>query len=161
MCRFSYAICLSYDEAEESVQDMFVNLWEKAPGLTIGISVKAYLYTSARNYTLNAISRKQREIRNLNEYAENTNGYEQDEKMPDTEISGLITKGINTLPAKCREIFILCKQEGLTYEEISEYLNVSKKTVDNQMGIALHKLRDFLGSKMEKLMIFLIFYLFS
>lgn len=63
LCRFSYAICLSQADAEECVQDMFVNLWEKAPALKIDTSPKAYLYTSVRNFTLNAIKKELIELR--------------------------------------------------------------------------------------------------
>jgi len=160
LCRFSFAICLSQADAEESVQDMFVNLWEKAPTIRIETSIKAYLYTSARNYTLNTIQKQQTEQRYLNEYAELVDEEGTDDKLDDMQISQLIRTGVSVLPEKCREIFILCKQEGLTYDEIAEYLNVSKKTVDNQMGIALRKLREYLHPKLQKLLIVLFFYLF-
>lgn len=159
LCRFSFAICLSQEDAEENVQEMFVQLWEKAPSIEIGTSVKAYLYTSTRNYTLNAIKKQQTELRHLNEYSGNENSHEQDEKVSDKEISRLIQSGVDTLPDKCREIFILCKQEGLTYEEIATYLNISEKTVDNQMGIALRKLRDFLRPQLKKISVTLLFYI--
>lgn len=160
LCRFSFAMCLSHEEAEESIQEMFVRLWEKAPEIKIDISVKAYLYVSTRNYTLNTIKKRQTEQHYLAEYLEYTADCELDEKKSDTEISRLIQSGIDALPDKCREIFILCKQEGLTYEEISAYLHISEKTVDNQMGIALRKLRDYLHPKLQKLMATLFSYLF-
>lgn len=153
LCRFSYAICLFKEDAEESIQDMFVHLWEKAPTIHIDTSVKAYLYTSARNYTLNAIHKQQTEQRYLSEYPEYTDDSEKNKAISDAEISQLIQEGVKTLPTKCREIFILCKQEGLTYEELSVYLNIPEKTVDNQMGIALRKLREYLRPKLQKLLI--------
>lgn len=153
-------MCLSKEDAEESIQDMFVRLWEKTPDVNIDTSLKAYLYTSARNYTLNAIKKQQIERNYLNEYSENGELQESDEKMSEAEIGQLIQLGVDTLPEKCREIFILCKQEGLTYEEIAEYLNISKKTIDNQMGIALRKLRDYLQPRVKKLLIVLFFYIF-
>ncbi len=151
LCRFSFAMCLSHEDAEESVQEMFVNLWEKAPQIEIGTSIKAYLYASTRNYTLNAIKKQQTEQHYLNKYSEYKKGYEQEDEISSLEIAKLIQSGVETLPEKCREIFILCKQEGLTYEEIATYLDVSKKTVDNQMGIALRKLRDYLQPKLKKI----------
>ncbi|NDV79289.1 RNA polymerase sigma-70 factor [Dysgonomonas sp. 511] len=159
LCRFSFAICLSHEDAEESVQDMFVHLWEKAAAINIDTSVKAYLYTSARNYTLNVIKKQQTEQRHLDVYSEYVEGHDSDEKMSDAQIAALIQSGINTLPERCREIFILCKHEGLTYEEIADYLNISKKTIDNQMGIALRKLRDYLQPKLKKLPLISILYL--
>jgi len=160
LCRFSYAICYSKEDAEESIQEMFINLWEKAPMLQIETSVKAYLYTSARNYTLNTIQKQQTELRHLGEYAGLVEDNESEASLDDSQISQLIRIGVSTLPEKCREIFIMCKQEGLTYDEIAEYLNVSKKTVDNQMGIALRKLRENLYPKLQKILLILFFYLF-
>ena len=157
LCRFSYAICLSKEDAEESIQDMFFNLWEKAPSLHIETSLKAYLYTSSRNYTLNTIKKRQTEQHHLNEYSEHEESHSTEEKIPDAEIGQLIQSGVNTLPEKCREIFTLCKYEGLTYEEIAEYLDISKKTIDNQMGIALRKLREYLHPKLKKILVILLF----
>lgn len=157
LCRFSYTICLSQTDAEESVQDMFVNLWEKAPTVNIDTSLKAYLYRSARNYTLNILKKQQTEEHHLSQYAEIEEADEISEKTPDAEIGRLIQAGVNTLPDRCREIFVLCKQEGLTYEEIAEYLNISKKTIDNQMGIALRKLREYLYPMLKKISILLFF----
>lgn len=157
LCRFSYAICLSQENAEECVQEMFVHLWEKAPVIKIETSVKAYLYASVRNYTLNAIQKQQTELHYINEYTQQQQYEQEEEKLSNEDISCLIQSGIDVLPDKCREIFILCKQEGLTYDELATYLNISEKTVDNQMGIALRKLREFLRPKLQKLLLTLLF----
>lgn len=157
LCKFSFAMCLSQEDAEESVQEMFVNLWEKAPQIEIGTSIKAYLYASTRNYTLNAIKKQQTEQHHLNKYSESEKGNDQEDEISSVEIAKLIQSGVETLPEKCREIFILCKQEGLTYDEIAAYLDVSKKTVDNQMGIALRKLRDYLQPKLKKISVVSLF----
>lgn len=159
LCRFSFVICQSREDSEESVQDMFVQFWEKASQLEIDISIKAYLYTSTRNYTLNTIKRGQIEQNHQGKYVELMDTDDDDkDKIADTDLSKLIQAGVNTLPEKCREIFVMCKQEGLTYEEIATYLDVSTKTVDNQMGIALRKLREYLQPKLQKMLIILLFY---
>lgn len=159
LCGFSYAICVSHEEAEEYVQEMFIHLWEKAPTIAIDTSVKAYLYTATRNYTLNGIRKKQTELRHLTEYSETIDAEEPPPTITNCEMAGLIQTGIETLPVKCREIFILCKQEGLTYEEVANYLCVSEKTIENQMGIAIRKLREYLHPLLEKLLLFIFFYL--
>ena len=55
-----------------------------------------------------------------------------------------IQTAVDALPTKCRKIFMLSRNAGMTYEEIAEELDLSKKTVENQMGIALKKLRESL-----------------
>lgn len=161
LCRFSYATCLSQEDAEENIQDMLVNFWERAPFINIQTSVKAYLYTAARNFTLNAI--KSLEARRPVSGEAPESGFYVDDEDPnrDAEIARLIQSGVELLPEKCREIFILCKQEGLTYEEISTYLSVSEKTVDNQMRIALRKLREYLHPKLQKILAIIFLYLFT
>jgi len=161
LCRFSFALCYSQEDAEESVQEMFIYLWEKAPDIRIDISVKAYLYTSTRNYTLNIMKKNLTEQNYRNAYAEQADSEEDERAISDAQISELIGQGVKILPEKCREIFILCKMEGLTYEEISEYLKISEKTVENQMGIALRKLREYLHPKLQRILNLIIFSLFS
>lgn len=157
LCRFSFAICQSREGSEENVQEMFFQLWEKAPHLEIDISLKAYLYTSTRNYTLNSIKKKQIEQNYLEKYPDFIENNEDEGTIADTDLSNLIQAGVKTLPEKCREIFVMCKLEGLTYEEIANYLEVSTKTVDSQMGIALRKLREYLYPKLQKMLIYLLF----
>lgn len=162
LCRFSFTINNLQEDAEECVQDMFVHLWEKAPELELHTSVKAYLYTSTRNYTLNAIKASAQRCSIGNEdieklhadfYAESTPA---DQLEQEGRIARLIQSGIQQLPLKCREIFILSKQEGLTYEEIAAYLNISEKTVENQMRIALRKLKEDLYPAFKEM----LFYVF-
>ena len=69
-------------------------------------------------------------------------------------------KAIEKLPGKCRQIFILNKLEGLTQKEIAEYLGISVKTVENQVAIAVSKLRDELKPFMHLFPIGLIFIIF-
>lgn len=138
---------------------MFVHLWEKAPVVNIETSLKAYLYTSARNYTLNLIKKQQTERNYMTQYSTDGPLQEQDEHVSEAEIGQLIQMGVSTLPEKCREIFILSKQEGLTYDEISEYLDISKKTIENQMGIALRKLRDYLQPRVKKILMAVFIYI--
>ncbi|WP_163175844.1 RNA polymerase sigma factor [Bacteroides sp. 51] len=177
LCRFSFATCLSKEDAEENVQDMFVHLWEKAPTLEVTASIKAYLYTSVRNHTLNAIRKRQTELCHIESgtgesgesgeapepgfYAGGEPEWEAGGSASEAEIARLIQSGVELLPEKCREIFVLCKQEGLTYDEIATYLNVSGKTVDNQMRIALRKLREYLRPKLQKILAIVFLFLFT
>jgi RNA polymerase sigma-70 factor (ECF subfamily) len=59
---------------------------------------------------------------------------------------------IEQLPPKCKETFLLSKKEGLTYVEIATHLNVSIKTVENQMNIAFSTIRKKLGKKMHTIL---------
>lgn len=155
LCRFAYSMTLSEEDAEESVQEMFVAFWQKAPSLDIEISLKSYLYRATRNQVLNAIKKKQVEMQYSSTYYDELDLSENSQILSDEEINKIIKLGVEKLPEACRQIFILAKYEGLSYEEIAEYLNISKKTIENQMGIALKKLREYLNPIMKKLLVLL------
>ena len=121
------------------VQQVFVDLWTKQNFHQLQ-SVKAYLYVSVYNRSLNFIQSHKRFL--------------SEEKIPETSVTDpgveenelrvVIARAIETLPDRCKEIFLLSREEEMTYNEIATHLNLSVKTVERQMGIALAKVRDYL-----------------
>ena len=149
LCLFATGIVKNPETAEEVVQSTFVKIWENRGTIKINTSVKNYLFTAVRNRCLNQL--EQEKIRTL--YArkiQEENSPESDESMnyPDPGFIKIIEESIQSLPEKRREIFRLNREEGLKYREIAEKLNISLKTVEAQMGLALktlrEKLRDFI-----------------
>jgi RNA polymerase sigma-70 factor (ECF subfamily) len=134
--------------AEEIVQEFFISIWEQPPLITD--TVKSYFYKSIYNRTLNHIEKAKTRNKNEGKYASQTE-QESESGIDDGELQKQINKAIDDLPEKCKEIFILCKYNEMSYAEVSEMLAISPKTVENQMGIALKKLRErllpFLGRK--------------
>ena len=130
---------------EEVVQDVFIKLWEDRDVLRIE-SVKAYLYTSARNRMLNYIRDEKRRNTLLEQWVQHEIDKRQGEECFDiNEFTQRIQNAIDTLPDKCRNIFNLSKKEMLTYKQIAERLDISVKTVEKQMSIALRKIREQLS----------------
>ncbi|WP_258100198.1 RNA polymerase sigma-70 factor [Marinoscillum pacificum] len=131
------------DQAEELVQDVFTNVWIKAETITISTSAKSYLFTATRNACLNFLKHQKIEMAYANQYesplSQTANELEYD------ELVGRLEKALDKIPEKCREIFELNRFEGKRYKEIAEELNLSLKTVENQMGKALKILRNELG----------------
>ena len=146
LCRFAYNFLPSKPMAEEIVQEVFVRLWEQRQQISINTSFLAYLYTSVRNQSMNEL--KKNKIRKYYEDEFTVQKSLTDETTIDNSEEERIKKAIERacrqLPPKCREIFELSRNDGLTYEEIAEYLSLSKKTVENQMAIAFQKLRQHL-----------------
>jgi len=133
------------DSAEEVAQDLFISFWENAPRLQITTSFKSYLYTSAKNYALNYIKKSAtRDKYHQLAWDATESETEETDSTRSNSFNQLVNKALDTLPEKCREIFIMSKYEGLTYDEIAEYMGLSKKTVENQMGIGLRKIRDWI-----------------
>lgn len=146
VCRFLNYYTRDYYAIEEVVEDVFVKLWQEYRGKEIHY-VKTYLYNSARNRMLNYLRDEEKHTLLLEKWAkiELENRHASD--CVDKEAFYLLLQAaVETLPSKCREIFILCKEESLSYKEIAEIREVSIKTVENQMGIALKKIREYVLS---------------
>jgi RNA polymerase sigma-70 factor (ECF subfamily) len=143
MCHFASQFLHDSQMAEETVQEFFVHLWEKRQGLNIETSVKQYFFRSVRNQCLNHLQHQK--IRNR--YAGKVMEALQQEPDPEqtyleVDLIRRIEKAIESLPPKRQEIFRLSREQGLKYKEIAEQLNLSVKTVEAQMGLALKHLRD-------------------
>jgi RNA polymerase sigma-70 factor (ECF subfamily) len=116
--------------------------------------VKSYLYQSVKNRCIDYL-RKEKSTSEISEIVENINQTPFRDLVEEAELNDRINASINQLPEKCREIFLLCRFEGLKYAEIAKKLNISVKTVEMQMGIALKKLRENLSDyQMINLLVF-------
>jgi len=155
LCGFVFGMVKDFDASEEIVQELFVRLWEKRNDIPDDISMKAYLYRAARNRTLNQI--KHLEIRedfklfNRNEMADAEQNNGNPAEM--SELQRMITQAINKLPTERKKIFLMSREEGLKYKEIAEKLDISIKTVENQMGKALFTLRTELSDYLPAVII--------
>ncbi len=132
----------SLDEAEELVQQVFVSFWEKAPATDINVSLKAYLYRWTANACINRI--KHQKIKDkYAQYAvqEIQSGIDDNLSFSEPDLKDNIRRAIENLPEKCREIFVKSRFENKKNAEIATELGISEKTVENQMTIALKKLR--------------------
>ena len=115
--------------------------------------------------------RSLKEIRNqsarekmLTEIGKTKPGYfsEDDEFYFDpVQFRSVLHSAVDQLPIKCKEIFLLSKNEKLSNKDIAEKLNISVKTVENQMTIALKKLRTYLEPYRGKIFILFLFHLLS
>ena len=138
----------NFEEAEEIVQELFYNLWNKRNIIEINQSIKAYLYNAVRNNCYDYLKHQKVKQQYAKHVANTGNSKDQDNsnELISKETSQLILDAIEDLPEKTRHIFKLNRFEGLKYREIAEKLDISPKTVENQMGIALKKLRVSLDS---------------
>jgi RNA polymerase sigma-70 factor, ECF subfamily len=132
-----------FDASEEIVQDFFYNFWKNRKTINIRLSVKAYLYRSIKNNTLNFLDalnvRRKYADRVLN-MSKDQSGYE-DKEMEFSELNELVKNTLDELPERCRIIFRMSRFDGLKYEEIAKELSVSVKTVEANIGKALKLLR--------------------
>ena len=159
LCNYTCSILKDKDEAEEVVQNLFFNLWNKREKLEITTSLKAYLYRAAHNDCLNRI--KHGKVKTV--YAEDYksvagNAYDDSSKMLDAkELNKKINTSIDELPEQCGIVFRLSRFENLKYNEIVIQLNISVKTVENHMGKALKLLREKLKDYLPLLLWLILF----
>jgi RNA polymerase sigma-70 factor (family 1) len=144
LCRYAYSFVSNHEEAEEIVQASFIGIWEKRQAIDISNSLKAYLYRSVRNASLNVIKhRKVKQVyleRSAITVDQTTEPTEQ--ALLTDELEQKIFSAIQTLPEQCRLIFKLSRFEEMKYQEIADQLHISIKTVENQMGKALKIMRE-------------------
>lgn len=135
------------EDAENIVQDVFLSLWERKQEIVISYTLVTYLFTLVKNRCLNFLRHKlieeefnsqmKEELRFKLDALESMDYSYQSEK----ELQEVIRRALDSLPERCREVFIKSRIEGLKYKEISEELGISVNTVENQMVTAFKKLR--------------------
>lgn len=159
LCLYATKILSDDTAAEEVVQDFFVKFWEKKEQTNIDTSIKNYLFRSIKNQCLNFIKHsviKKNYIKNQEIDFQPNVDYE--DSFIEVDLAKKIEESINSLPKKRREIFKLSREEGLKYREIAERLNISIKTVEAQMGLAIKNLREKLKDYDTFLILFYVFY---
>ena len=142
LCRFAYVILKCEPSAEEAVQEVFMKLWENRAKITIALNIDSYLFIAVKNTSMNLI--KFNHIRRTHESSPEV-ASSSDTKIFDSATFRVhLEKAVEKLPEQCRMIYHLKNFEGLSYSEIAEYLDISEKTVENQVHIALGKLKELL-----------------
>lgn len=143
--RFAYNYLRDQVPSEEMAQEVFLYIWEKRDQIEIKTTLKTYLYSAVKNKCLNYIKYEVPRKHELEESHLAMMVTNQPEKEEDADkLKRHIKEAVDQLPNKCRQIFVLSRNAGLTYEEIAEEMEISVKTVENQMSIALKKLRESL-----------------
>ncbi len=140
LCYFADKYLNDMDLSRSLVQGFFVDLWDKKTQISIDSSLKSYLYFSVKNRAIDYL-RKRKKTVPLTEHLFDEQQVSFDDLIEKAELADNINNCINQLPKKCREVFLLSRSQGLKYSEIAEKLDISPKTVEMQVSIALKRLR--------------------
>ncbi|MBO6518301.1 MAG: RNA polymerase sigma-70 factor [Bacteroidia bacterium] len=140
LCRFANFYCGDPQLAQDTVQQVFLKLWETNRDITLLENPTSYLYTSVRNQVLNDQRRKQVVTALENEDASVPHIAEQ--LLQGKELKRKIEYLIGQLPEKRQYIFRLSREDKKSYKEIATLLDISPKTVENQIGKALKFLKE-------------------
>ncbi len=138
----------SAELADDIIQDIFTDLWKNRRRLNIHTSIKSYLYQAVRNKVYKfirhqTIRQKEVYIRKIyDEYYSGNPFAQSHDLLEGEELKELITKHLNELPDKSRNIFLLSREKHFTHQEIAEKLNCSPKTVEYHISKVLRHLRS-------------------
>jgi RNA polymerase sigma-70 factor (ECF subfamily) len=140
-----YRVVQDRAAAEDLVQDLFLRVWNNRASLVITTTYKAYLHRAAMNTALHHLQKHKRQVAwddaRVPEPSRNTTA----ENLDGAEAELAVAGALETLPPQCRAVFVMSRQEGMSYGQIAEALNVAPKTVENQMGKALRLMRERLS----------------
>lgn len=166
LCDLAYNLVRDKDAAKDVVQEVFLKLWKNRDQIDFGEQIRHYLFKATAHTSLNHL-RAQKKILTLDDDTSirNLKASPGIEEIGYKELELRVRSAIDRLPPKCKAIYILSRQEGMKYQEIADALELSVKTVENQMGIALEKLREelkpFLSIEFMAVLILIGFSLFA
>jgi len=136
----------SREDANEIVNDTFMAVWEKRDELIEGHSLKPLLYTIVRNKSLNWLKKKKIDTTDFeNGFEVASNQVSAVDLLQARETEQQVHALIEKLPNKCRQIFVMSRREYLSNKEIAAILDISEKTVENQITIAIRFIRSNLN----------------
>ena len=156
LCAYAYTLTRDHGNAEDIVQNVFVEIWTNRKNINPDFSITNYLYRSVYNGFIDQYRKNRPVIYLEKKYLEALDLVVQNEQENLDDLIKLVYMEIDRLPSKCRQIFLLNKKEGLTHIEISEYLDISIKTVEGHITRAFKILGEKLGEK-TKPIFFLLF----
>lgn len=163
---FAQEYVIREEDAENIVQDVFMDLWENSALISSHTNMFSFLFTSVKNRCIDFLRRNTvaQKVKNkiqdehslLFEMKLQSLEYLDDKIFASTDIETIVQNAINSLPDRCRQIFVLNKIEGKKQKQIAEQLEISIHTVESQMSIANRRLKELLKDYIP-LLIFLLF----
>jgi RNA polymerase sigma-70 factor (ECF subfamily) len=138
----AYAVYLISDKpvARELVNDVFINVWKNQHHLDLQDNLKPYLYRAVKNRSINHL-KKRKVIKTDLEELDQPADTQSDHLIIVKQNEDMLQQWINELPDRCKQVFLMSRVDGLPNKEIADLLDISIKTVENQMTKALKHFR--------------------
>tara|TARA_R110002050_G_scaffold125909_1_gene246312 strand:+ start:17129 stop:17728 length:600 start_codon:yes stop_codon:yes gene_type:complete len=157
LCVYATSLTNDADLAEDVVQNVFISIWKNRNKLKEEFVIKSYLYRSVYNEFIDQY-RKKKDVFTLEKKYIDALTYiaEKEDEESLEKLINVVKKEIEKLPPKCKQTFLLSKEDGLTNIEIAEYLNVSVKSVEAHITKAFKLIRERVGEKINGIL-FLLF----
>lgn len=140
------------DDADEIVNDSFVAVWEKRESINLDLTIRPYLYKAVRNKSINFLNKKRVQIQDIEglENMPNAHQFDPYELKYSKETEKIIVEIVDKLPLRCKQVFLLSRKEGFSHKEISEIMEISPKTIENQISIAIKVIKEGLEKRNAK-----------
>ena len=153
LCGYANLFTKDPSKSEDIVQNVFVKIWIYRKKIDPNIPIKKYLYKSVYNEFIDQY-RKNKPVISLEEkYLKVIDTIIDYNSLDIEKLMMNVNREIDKLPEKCKRVFILNKKEGLTHDEIAEYLQISTKTVESHITRAFKILNQKLGNKIKSILI--------
>tara|TARA_B110000261_G_scaffold164045_1_gene211960 strand:+ start:6625 stop:7200 length:576 start_codon:yes stop_codon:yes gene_type:complete len=153
LCGYANLFTKDPSKSEDIVQNVFVKIWIYRKKIDPNIPIKKYLHKSVYNEFIDQY-RKNKSVISLEEkYLKVIDTIIDDNSLDIEKLMMNVNREIDKLPEKCKRVFILNKKEGLTHDEIAEYLQISTKTVESHITRAFKILNQKLGNKIKSILI--------
>lgn len=156
LCIYAFTLINDHSKAEDIVQDVLVVLWTNHKQVDPELPIKNYLYRSVYNRFIDEYRKRKPSIYLEKKYLEALEEVIEEDSRDFEKLIKLVYNEIENLPPKCKKIFLMNKKEGMTHVEISEYLDISVKTVEGHISRAFKVLEKGLTPKIKPLL-FLLF----
>jgi len=148
LCRYLIVFLKDENVARNIVQDLFLYLWESRENIDFKKSLESYLYQACRFNALIYLRNENRHEKSYEKIRRSSTEESLDvsSEMETRELDKIINESIELLPTRCKQIFKLSRNRGLSYNEIASQLGISVSAVDNQVNIAIKKIKRHIGA---------------
>ncbi len=165
-CNRVYGFVIRYvkreEDADDIVQEVFIKIWESRMKIDVYLSFDSFLYTIAYNTTISLLRKRVTE-KNAHEYLKSIQQIKTTNNVIDElhfkQLKGELKSLTNNLTPRQKEIFILSREEGLSYKEIAHKLNISTNTVKNHLVTALKYIKSHMNNRLETSVLFIFLFL--
>jgi RNA polymerase sigma-70 factor (family 1) len=151
LTRFALTFVPDRETAEELVSDVMMKVWESRKSLHSIDNLRVYLYISTKNTALNFLAKRKLPVVPM-EYASldfPSSALNPEQLMITAEMVRKINHAVNNLPPRCKLVFRLVKEDRLPYKDVAQILDISIKTIDNQLAIALRKISEAINLQLR------------
>jgi len=158
--RFAFSLLKNNEDAEGIVQEVFLILWKKRNEIDLTKSFKSYLFTISHNLIIDQLRKrlKEKEYQAYLKSYFNLTTLTPEQATDYNIIKSQVDQAVEELPEKRKLIYKLSREKGLSHKEISKQLNISDKTVENQITLSLRHLRHRLGTEIPAVLLYLFLF---